>query len=63
VVELKEVQSKRGRNQDRDSLNRSKRRRSYHSYGDKAKQISTEERFENEYENPLETLVYHGSVY
>ncbi|KAK2386014.1 hypothetical protein P8452_24496 [Trifolium repens] len=37
AVELKEVQSKRGRNQDRDLLNRSMRRRSSPSYGDEAK--------------------------
>ncbi|XP_045796213.1 protein TIME FOR COFFEE-like isoform X2 [Trifolium pratense] len=47
TVELKEVPSKRGRNHDRDSLNRSKRRRSSHSYGDEGER-STEERFGNE---------------
>jgi alpha-galactosidase len=47
AVELKEVHSKRGMNQDRDSLNWSKGRRSSHSYRDEAEQ-STKERFENE---------------
>ncbi|WJX18619.1 hypothetical protein P8452_08400 [Trifolium repens] len=48
AVELKEVQ--RGRNQDRDSVNRSKRRRSSHSYVDETEQ-STEERFGNEHDD------------
>jgi hypothetical protein len=52
AVELKEVQSKRGlgRNQDRELVNRSKRRRSSHSYVDETEQ-SSEERFGNEHDD------------